>query len=359
MAAAATLAALASCNALLGNDDRDLEPAATPPPVRDEASSPPDAGGDGQSVSCVPACAPPSACEDGTCTPPSCLGLPRTCGSGSSCCLPAVASANHTYLRGRSLSGMDAYDAQEPNEVPEHEAYVSTFVADAFEVTVGRFRKFASAYAGPPASGSGAHPKVVGTGWDPSFEAGLPASAPFDAQMLACSPAATWTNTPGPNENKPITCVTWYEAFAFCRWDGGRLPLELEWEYIAVGERDNRLFPWGQDVPDAAFAVFGCASGACPDFVGVHPLGVGRHGELDLAGNVFEWTFDYYHPDVYKDAGGCDASDCANLSLRQSLNQHTVRGGSWKSKVYDLRGVRRQGVPPDYRADEVGFRCVR
>jgi hypothetical protein len=68
----------------------------------------------------------------------------------------------------------------------------------------------------------------------------------------------TWTDTVGPNENLPMNCVPWYKAFAFCVWDGGRLPTEAEWNYAATGGNEQRKYPWGSTAPDDALAVFNC-----------------------------------------------------------------------------------------------------
>jgi hypothetical protein len=108
---------------------------------------------------------------------------------------------------------------------------LSPFLMDKFEVTVGRFRNFSNAYndwreAGNPASGAGAHPETEGSGWnrDPAWESDLAGGAAVLKLNLACNAnQQTWTDEPGNNELRPINCVSWYEAFAFCIWDEGRL----------------------------------------------------------------------------------------------------------------------------------------
>jgi formylglycine-generating enzyme required for sulfatase activity len=262
---------------------------------------------------------------------------------------------------GRSLDGSDAFDCQQPSELPEHDAYVATFTIDVYEVTVGRFRKFVEGYGGPPDAGAGANPNIPGSGWEPTLDSGL-VPAPFDSAALSCSAYATWTAAPSNAEDKPITCVNWYEAYAFCIWDGARLPVEVEWEFAAAAGKANRLYPWGADVPDGAYANFGCSINApCTDRVGVRTAGQGLHGEMDLAGNAWEWMRDYYNPAFYGDASApCASAECANLTMPQNaIGPRTVRGGASTSSAVDLRAARRLGVPSDYRAADVSFRCVR
>jgi len=152
----------------------------------------------------------------------SCAGG-LTC-AGKSCCDSPLVPGN-TFPMGRG-NGSDAYSQGGSDELPEHSATVSSFHLDAFEVTVGRFRKFLQAYDGTaPPDGSGANPNVAGTGWQSVWNANLLASSAALASAIKCSPTLqTWTDTPGARENDPVNCVNWYEAFAFCVWTGVDCP---------------------------------------------------------------------------------------------------------------------------------------
>lgn len=145
------------------------------------------------------------------------------------------------------------------NEAPVHGATVTAaFFLDTFEVTVGRFRKFVNAYPGSkPVAGTGGHPLIPNTAWETGWTGALPADAAALVTSLNCpSTDHTWTDKPAGNENKPINCVSWFEMFAFCIWDGGRLPTEEEWEYAARNGMEEREYPWGPTVADASHAVF-------------------------------------------------------------------------------------------------------
>ena len=263
--------------------------------------------------------------------------------------------------------GTDSFSAGEAREEPEHPVTVSTFRLDKFEVTVGRFRRFFDAYDGtPPAVGAGANPHVENSGWDPSWDPALPADRATLETDLICDDVLTWTSAPSIYESRPMACTTWYEAFAFCAWDGGRLPTEAEWEYAAAGGPENRRFPWGADPPDDQnqLAVVDCAFGGTPGTcditdipaVGSFPGGRGRYGQMDLAGSVMEAVLDFENQTFYGEPSAT-GTDVANLT--DSSEYREVRGGNWITAGIDTRAAKRLGVHPRDRWDGVGFRCAR
>jgi formylglycine-generating enzyme required for sulfatase activity len=129
------------------------------------------------------------------------------------------------------------------------------------------------------------------------------------------------------DDERPLTYVSRHEARAFCEQEGVRLPTEIEWEVAARGD-DDRLWPWGDELPDATRATFAQPIGG-PSPVGLHPAGASPCGALDMAGNVYEWT-----------SGEC------------------VRGGSYLSGPNELRCSARLPMHPAARDPYVGFRVV-
>lgn len=200
---------------------------------------------------------------------------------------------------------------------------------DAYEVTVGRFRAFVDAYDGtPPPPGAGAHPFLNGTGWDASWDAQLPGSR---EQLIEDVTGGDCTF--GKDDLLPMNCVSWYEAFAFCAWDGKRLATEAEWSWAAGGS-SGEPYPWGTEPPDADRAVYG--SGSLAE-VGTKPAGASRFGHYDLAGNLWEW------------------------SLEPEGSQRVIRGGAFDSAadVLDRTLPASRAVRSAARATYVGFRCAR
>jgi formylglycine-generating enzyme required for sulfatase activity len=298
---------------------------------------------------------------------------------GESCCT-ALAVSGGTFPFGRDSetcstcngSGCPSGVSCNADEMPEHTATVSAFTLDKYEVTVGRFRRFVESYTGvPPAAGAGAHPNVAGSGWQASWDALLPVDA--DALGVAvtgcgvtdeCMAAGTcglytWTSAPGDNELRPINCVAWHEAFAFCVWDGGRLPSEAEWEYVAGGS-DNFVYPWGNEPGvSPTHAVYDCLGdgiAGCAglgDFlpVGSKPAGAGPFGHLDLLGSAAEWLLDLY-ASYTSDA----CTDCVNTS---SGTERANRGGGWALGTAQLRTASRNSHEPGARVVSGGLRCAR
>jgi len=303
------------------------------------------------------ACPIGEVCSGGVCTPPSCAGG-LTCGTVS--CCEARAVPGGTFPMGRATSGPE-YDACatwasggycDANEQPEHSATVAGVRLDTFEVTVGRFRKFVAAYPGSkPAAGAGAHPLIAGSGWRTEWGANLPVTAVDLISALKCQEYyESWTDAPLANENRPINCVDWYVGFAFCAWDGGRLPTEAEWEYASAGAAENRVVPWGNSPPTKSLAAYDWATAEPPPIVGSTPLGASRWGHQDMAGSVWEWTLDSYG--AYTSA---PISNYANLST----GNRVLRGGGFTQPAGLLRAVKRGPSPATFRDPGHGLRCVR
>jgi formylglycine-generating enzyme len=309
-------------------------------------------------------CTGAQICVSGACiVPPSCENLTAQCGpldiADESCCA-RVTIPGGTYNRSN--------DSNFP-------ATVSDFQVDRFEITVGRFRAFVNAYpSNKPANDAGKHPLINDSGWKPGWDSSLPASQEkLKADVKCPSGFPTWTDNPGDNENLPMNCVTWYEAFAFCAWDGGRLPTEAEWNYAAAGGSEQRPYPWTEPlaptVIDKSYAVYNCQedSKPYPDCVlrdiqkvgSKSPNGDGRawgglKGPADLGGNLWEWNLDHYQAPYDN-----PCNDCAHLVADASEIKRVRRGGGWRNKEVDLSLAERSSVSPTLRGDGMGFRCAR
>ena len=297
-------------------------------------------------------------CAAITGSPQSCAELAATCGPNQNedCC-SALELPGGTFFRSHDV----ANDAMYPNM--SYPAKESPFVLDRFEVTVGRFRKFVETGRGTrsnaPSASSGSR-SLNGTsgqgGWEPSWDIILTADTTALVVALKCNEIfQTWTDARGPNEELPINCVTWYEAFAFCVWDGGFLPTETEWNFAAAGGSEQRAYSWSKPadstVIDCTRTNYGIC-GSAPKRAGdTSPLGDGLWGHADLGGNMWEWSLDWYH-NQYENP----CSDCANTTPTTS---RTVRGGGFVSDPTLLRIGHRHGGPPTSRYRDVGLRCAR
>lgn len=306
----------------------------------------------------------------------SCRDLEPLC-DGESCCARLLVEGG-SFPMGRSETP-DAPDYHARGfawETPEHPVVVADFLLDKYEVTVGRFRHFVAQYQktgwAPPAAGEGAllaenRQGVGGTGWDNQWTSKLPPSAAELVANVQCSAEQqTWTPLPTGREDLPMNCVSWYEAQAFCIWDGGRLPTEAEWEYAAAGGAENRLYPWGSTPPDCTRAVSGKCSER-PLAVGARPAGTGRWGHHDLGGNLWEWVFDWYNEEYYskpRPAGSppVNATDPSSSDdeVIGSAPHRVIRGGSFRLSFADpVRAAFRSQLVPDERRMYVGWRCAR
>lgn len=232
----------------------------------------------------------------------------------------------------------------------DHTATVGGYYLDRFEVTNARFERFLAEYSRTIEIGAGQHPRIEGSGWAPEFEALLP----VDAEALRARRAAALSASSVSAPDEPARALDWYTAFAFCIWDGGRLPTEAEWEYAAAGGDEDRSYPWGDD-PSHVERLR--AAGVAP--IGSDPAGRGRFGHDDLAGGTREWTLDWFDESYYL-GDGLACRDCANLT---STIGRTIRGGTDSSCCAgfdsEFRAASRNLLAPGVMRPEIGVRCAR
>lgn len=154
--------------------------------------------------------------------------------------------------------------------------------------------------------------------------------------------------------HEPASSISWFEADAYARWLGKRLPTECEWEYAAsFGPRGKSWFPWGDEAPDPTRAAFGMNRWE-PGPVGQRIKGASFFGALDMAGGVWEWTSTPFFP-----YPGFDAFPYAGYSKDHMDGRHFVcRGGSWASAGPILRCTFRNWYVPSYRQGFLGLRCA-
>ncbi len=253
-----------------------------------------------------------------------------------------VLIAGGTFLMGVAASSIpdlrSRYGVSFPgsfeNETPEHPVTIASFRIDAYEVSNERFSEFLAA-----------RPEWNRDRLPPEMHNG---------QYLK-----HWQNGPFPEgqDRHPVVFVTWHAAQAFCRWTGGRLPTEAEWEYAARAGGDSE-FPWGDEPPTPERANYGASGSRTTTPVGTYPPN--SLGLYDMAGNVWEWLLDEWEP-VYSGEprsnpiGGGPVADDAMRSIR---GRRSVRGASFAGGAVNLRTRWRDSHVVTNAVEFVGFRCA-
>jgi formylglycine-generating enzyme required for sulfatase activity len=228
------------------------------------------------------------------------------------------------------------------DEVPKHKVWMEAFYLDKYEVTNREYMKFVRA---------GGYSKEIfwsadGLEWLSEKEISAPEC--FDDSRF---------NDP----DHPIVCINWYEASAYAKWAGKRLPTEAEWERAARGE-SKRMFPWGDDASaDNGYRANYHPGGEAQDKDGhrftapvtAFPNGVSPFGIFQMAGNVWEWCEDWYGENYYA------KSPKKNPYGPRNGLEKIVRGGSWLNSIISIRTPYRSYVDPKLRYSHIGLRCAR
>ncbi len=149
--------------------------------------------------------------------------------------------------------------------------------------------------------------------------------------------------------NHPAVYIVWLQAEDYCKWSGGRLPTEAEWEKAARGT-GKREYPWGSGDPNPNRVNVNHFHETTVR-VGRYPKGASPYGVLDMGSNVREWVADWYQEDYYK--AGTD-----NPTGPKKGDAKVLRGASWFDPLYYAKVTNRLSHPPNSAGWNRGFRCV-
>ena len=235
-------------------------------------------------------------------------------------------------------------------EHPVRTVYVDAFYMDETEVTNAEYQKFLIAN---PHWRDGYTAARHSEGYH-FQQASLPSGDSFQ-QVRLPDPGYLhgWIGDSYPEgkRNHPVTYVNWYEAMAYAKWAGKRLPTEAEWERAARGGLVGKKYPHG-DTLTSQDANYGENVG---DTTPVGSYSANAYGLYDMAGNVWEWCLDESYGDFYVTRG---IKKFLNIFINIK-GSRVVRGGSWFSPAQNVRVATRVLGSPVSRGNFAGFRCVR
>lgn len=249
--------------------------------------------------------------------------------------IPTLSSPMIEISAGEFEQGNDGIEALD-NERSAHRLALETYWIDPYPVTCGEYQKFmeADGYQNPQWWST--------AGWKWLQE------NPIDRPLY-------WSDHPAFKYH-PVCGLSWYEADAYCRFVGKRLPTESEWEKAASWEPvlgKKRRYPWGEQEPTALLCNHDNQVGKTTP-VNAYPAGVSAYGCWDMLGNVWEWTASWFEP--YE---GFKSYPYPGYSQAYFDGEHRVlRGGSWTTRPWSLRSSFRNWYHPGVRQILAGFRCA-
>jgi formylglycine-generating enzyme len=286
-----------------------------------------------------------------------------------------------------------------PDEYPKHEVKLKPFWMDATEVTNAQFAAFVKATG-----------YITTAEQKPDWEAlknELPPGTPKPADSMLVPASLVFTPTDGPvdlsnyslwwrwqkganwkhpegagssiagKENYPVVHISWYDAQAYCKWAGKRLPTEAEWEFAARGGLQNNIYPWGnQHVNDGAvkcnswegeFPYWNVQKDGFLRLAPVRSFAPNGYRLYEMAGNVWEWCSDWYGAGYYHSLQNGTAVNPQGPSKSYDpeesyLPKRSLRGGSFLCNDKYCSGYRvsrRMKSSPDTGLEHTGFRCVK
>jgi formylglycine-generating enzyme required for sulfatase activity len=283
-----------------------------------------------------------------------------------------------------------------PEERPVREVRVDGFWIDRHPVTNRQFSRFVAATGHvtiaqqppDPALYPGAPPENLVAGSMVFTPTAGPVDLRDNRQWWAWTPGADWRHPRGTAssidglENHPVVHVALADVEAYCAWSGMEMPTEAEWEFAARGGLDRAVFTWGNEERPGGQPMANTWQGHFPwqntledgfvytSSVGTYPAN--GYGLLDMAGNVWEWTADWYtvaNP-AKPETGCCMAANSRDELRAASVNPHhaqsriprkVVKGGSHlcaPSYCFRYRPAARQPQDIDTGMSHLGFRCV-
>jgi formylglycine-generating enzyme len=282
-----------------------------------------------------------------------------------------------------------------PEERPAHRVAVDGFWIDVNPVTVAEFRRFVEATGyvtvaerfPDPADYPAADPSLLVPGSLVFRSPPRPVSLRDPRTWWAYVPNACWHRPEGPGsttagrERHPVTHVAWEDAASYARWAGKALPTEAEWEFAARGGLEGAAFVWGDEFAPGGRMLANTWQGEFPwqhlptdGFEGTSPVGAfppNGYGLYDMAGNVWEWTADFFTPHPADAAKACCIPRNPRVSAAErshareqpdvAIPRRVLKGGSHlcaPNYCLRYRPAARQAEAVDSAACHIGFRCV-